>query len=77
MQILKDIRVIIGNKSFFINRENVEFVTFAPILQRKILFKVYKGVKLIDISKGKMILLARATKKIFRLIIIFQNSKIL
>ncbi|MCR8613144.1 MAG: hypothetical protein NC236_01540 [Mycoplasma sp.] len=61
LEIIRDVRELLGNDRFFINRNTTSFVAWDPALERKILSKVYTGVKIIDLTKGRRISLSRAT----------------
>lgn len=61
INILRDLRSLLGKSRFMINKETVKFISYAPALEKKILFKVYKGIKVEDISKGAMISISQAT----------------
>jgi len=63
VNISRDIKRLTGKKSFVVNPKTIEFISYAPSLEKRILNKVYKGVKLTDISKGAMISLSQATEK--------------
>jgi len=59
---LSDVRKLSGKKDMVINAQTIRFVSFSPILEKKILSSVYKGIEVYDISLGKSISLSNATK---------------
>ncbi len=61
-QLLTDVRKLSGKKDMVINAQTIRFVSFSPILEKKILSNVYKGIEVYDISLGKSISLSNATK---------------
>ena len=60
-QILRDTRTLLANRTFKINKETSQFVSFAPVLEKKVLRTIYHGVSIYDISFGKQISLSNAT----------------
>ena len=74
-QIINDVRSITNDRSILINSSSARFVSFAPILEKNILRKVYRGVDVIDVSKGAKISLSRATDEFIKKDIYFSNLK--
>ena len=63
LQIIQDVRRLTNKRFFKINMDSTQFVSFAPVLERKILSKVYSGVEIYDIAMGYPISLSNATKQ--------------
>ncbi len=61
-QLLRDVRSLSGKRNFMINVQSTRFVSFSPVLEKKILNTVYRGIEVYDISMGKSISLSNATK---------------
>ena len=62
-RIQEDVRELTNDWNLIINRDTTQFISYSPGLERKILSKVYHGVKVIDISEGLRISIATATKE--------------
>ena len=73
--ISKKIREILQNKNFQVNSESISFIGWVPNLEKKILFKSFKGVEVIDQSKGKCLSLSKLTEPEFKEIIYFKELK--
>ena len=65
LYIIDDIRDILNKRSFAVNRKTIEFISWAPNLEKKILSKCFKGIKVSDQVKGHQISLTTLTKEEF------------
>lgn len=66
MDIIENIRDLISNKNFKVNKDSTVFVGWAPNLEKKILNKSFKGIRVIDQAKGDSISLSKATSEEFK-----------
>lgn len=66
LYIMDDIRDILKDRSFAVNRNSIEFVSWAPNLEKKILSRCFKGIKVNDQVKGKQVSLSALTKEEFK-----------
>ena len=66
---------MIDNKQFKVNRESIEFIGWAPNLEKKILNKAFRGIEVKDQTKGQSISLSTLTNKEFENVDYFPNLK--
>lgn len=66
LYIINDIRDILSKRTFAVNKNSIEFVSWVPNLEKKILSKCFKGIKVIDQVKGKQVSLTALTKEEFK-----------
>ena len=62
-QIVQDVKELKKDRLVRINPKTTQFISYSPTLEKRILSKVYKGVKVKDISEGLRISIASATKQ--------------
>lgn len=62
--ISRDIKGILGNKNQSINKSSVKFIGWSPILEKKILNKVFPGFDVSPLNKGFELSLSRLTPEI-------------
>lgn len=64
INITRDIRTLLKDNTFKINPTTVEFIGWAPHLEKTILNNVYKSVPVIDLNEGQDVSLSRITPDI-------------
>ena len=65
LDIVEKIRDITGKKDFKVNKDSIQFIGWAPNLEKKILNKSFRGIEVIDQAKGESISLTTLTEKEF------------
>ena len=65
VDIIEKIHALIKLKGFKINKETIEFVGWAPNLEKKILAKSFEGIEVKDLAKGASISLSNLTNANF------------
>ena len=65
LYIIDDIRDILSKPTFGVNKNSIEFISWSPVLEKKILSKCFKGIKVSDQAKGKQVSLTTLTKEEF------------
>lgn len=66
MDISEKIRILTGDKTFKTNKDTVVFVGWVPLLEKKILALAFKGIEVIDQTKGESVSLSKLTEKEFQ-----------
>ena len=69
------LRILTGDKTFKTNSDSIIFVGWAPLLEKKILSKSFKGIKVIDQTKGDSISLSSLTEEEFKDANYFESLK--
>ena len=65
LDIISKIRKMLDNKTFGVNKDSVEFIGWAPNLEKQILNKALTGCKVKNMLKGQSLSLSALTKKAF------------
>ena len=66
IDITDKIRTILNNGDFKVNRETIQFVGWAPNLEKKILEKAFRGIVVVDQLKGESLSLSTLTSEEFK-----------
>lgn len=67
VDIIEKIHDILKLKTFLINKDTVEFVAWAPNLEKKILSKSFQGFEVKDLAKGESMSLSALTNDDFKM----------
>lgn len=69
------LRSLTGNKTFKANKDTITFIGWAPNLEKKVLSKAFKGVRVTDQTKGESISLSSLTQIEYKEITYFETLK--
>lgn len=73
--ISEKLKLLTGNKEFKTNKETITFLGWAPLLEKKILNRSFKGIIVKDQAKGESMSLSSLTEKEFKEKIYFKSIK--